>query len=90
MISLDEQISYVEAESEFLAGCNSLAAHAAILLSLRRLKRIEELMREPSDEMKFQASALMRISSVKTERDVTALFSLLSTTLLKQVEEEVK
>jgi len=42
-MTIDEQIAAVQEETSFLAGCNSLAMHYAILASLERLKKIDEV-----------------------------------------------
>jgi hypothetical protein len=77
MIGLDLQITRQVLVSE--KSGNSY--DKAILLSLRRLKRIEELMREPSERIiEAGCEGVWLQDSLK----------LMSAALLKQVEEEVK
>lgn len=79
MISLDEQIL------AFKMIMRGDPVDEDILTSLRRLKRIEELMREPSVGLAFEGG----VASVSNSSP-TGIFKSMSAALLKQVEEEVK
>jgi hypothetical protein len=91
MISLDEQIAYVK---QWHTGNKTTDS---IFLSLRRLKRIEELMREPSEEICDSVvdggdwrGAYADLSFTTPRLEAKNAIIALSAALLKQVEEEVK
>lgn len=85
MISLDEQIADMDARCRIAPSDEN----TAILLSLRRLKRIEELMREPSQAM-IDAAQMYDYMTPSQERTYSDCNKAMSAALLKQVEEEVK
>jgi hypothetical protein len=89
MISLDEQIahqSHIAAIAHARTDEQKQSVKSAILASLKELKRIKELMREPSDEMLGACMESVLVSGNKA----CIVIQVASTALLAQVEREMR
>lgn len=87
MISLDEQITFTTNRANAPLYTESARLHhSAILASLKELKRIKELMREPSDEMLGACMESVLVSGNKA----CIVIQVASTALLAQVEREMR
>jgi hypothetical protein len=95
MISLDEQITFTTNRANAPLYTESARLHhSAILASLKELKRIKELMREPSAVMLTESGPMrnydVHAAGASPDADHVEWWRFMSAALLAQVEREIR